>query len=49
MSDDVERWIDPEGHAWPITGHTCRTCGLPLDPVLIRCGFADHGEEDDPR
>ncbi len=26
----TRRWIDHEGHAWPITGHVCTACGLPL-------------------
>ena len=27
------RWTDEYGHQWPITGHWCDTCGLPLIPV----------------
>lgn len=24
-----ERWTDPDGHPWPITGRWCSICGLP--------------------
>jgi hypothetical protein len=44
----VERWTDPEGHAWPVTGYECTICGLPLDPALVRAGFTDHGETEMP-
>lgn len=27
------RWIDDEGHAWPLTADWCTVCGLPLDRV----------------
>lgn len=27
------RWTDDEGHEWPITGHWCTACGLPLIPT----------------
>lgn len=27
------RWTDPEGDEWPITGHYCDVCRLPLIPV----------------
>lgn len=30
----MRRWTDPEGHAWPITGHICDRCGLPLIPTV---------------
>lgn len=26
----ARRWTDAEGHAWPLTGQWCNTCGLPL-------------------
>lgn len=26
-------WTDPDGHHWPITGHYCTECGLPLIPT----------------
>ena len=29
----VNRWTDPDGHDWPITGDTCAACGLPLIKV----------------
>jgi hypothetical protein len=45
MSTDRLRWTDPDGAAWPLTGHLCAVCGLPLDPVLVECGYKDHGEE----
>lgn len=33
------RWTDAEGHKWPITGHWCAACGLPLIPTD---GFSIH-------
>lgn len=27
------QWADDKGHTWPITGHWCEACGLPLIPV----------------
>jgi hypothetical protein len=44
----TQRWIDAEGAAWPVTGHWCRLCGCPLDPVIVAAGFTDHGESDLP-
>lgn len=29
----TDRWTDAEGHEWPITGHWCAACGLPLTPT----------------
>lgn len=26
----MSRWTDPAGHDWPVTGHVCTVCGLPL-------------------
>lgn len=26
----THRYIDADGHAWPITGATCQECGYPL-------------------
>ena len=26
----MTRWTDHQGHQWPITGHECAQCGLPL-------------------
>lgn len=28
----LKRVTDMDGHKWPITGHTCTTCGMPLIP-----------------
>lgn len=27
------RYLDADGHEWPITGVVCTICGLPLTPV----------------
>lgn len=24
---------DKQGHHWPITGHYCQTCGMPMHPT----------------
>ena len=29
---------DNDGHNWPITGHWCETCGMPLHPALTNEG-----------
>jgi len=29
-TDLATRWTDHHGHSWPITGHQCPRCGLPL-------------------
>lgn len=30
----TERLTDPEGHHWPVTGHWCDACGMPLTPYI---------------
>lgn len=29
---------DQDGHNWPITGHYCHTCGMPMHPVNLPYG-----------
>lgn len=36
------RWVDTDGHRWPITGAWCVTCGMPLHQRLAVAGQARH-------
>lgn len=27
------RWVDDQGHSWPVTGNWCAVCGLPVISV----------------
>ena len=43
----MNRWTDPEGHEWPITGIYCDDCGLPLIPVNGSTTHPNCEEQDD--
>ena len=35
----TERWTDPDGHHWPLTGFFCQACRLPMIPTA---GYTTH-------